>query len=63
LARRSEQYHTKDTGFIGTVLQGLRVEDDALASLDHGHIAIIADLYASRAAELLQQYLREHYPK
>ena len=63
LVRRGEQYHTKDAGFIGTLLQGLRVEDDALAGLDRGHIEIIADLYASRAAELLQQYLKERYPK
>jgi len=61
LARRSEQYHTKDADFIGSLLHGLRLEQDTLRHLDLEHIKSLAELYGSRAPKLLHQFLMEQF--
>jgi hypothetical protein len=62
LARRSEQYHAKDSTFMGQVLSGLRIDRDTLRRLDVAHIRDLAELSSSKAPALLHNYLREQIP-
>jgi hypothetical protein len=60
LARRSEDYHNKDTGFMEALLSGLRIEARVLMEdFDLLHLEEIASLHWSRAPTLLLRYLKE----
>lgn len=60
LARRSESYHDKNNEYLGAILRGLRIEEDALRDFDLQHLDEIASAHHSKAPRLLHNYIKDH---